>query len=53
MAYGCSGAFILPFAQWNLLVMAPGGYRASDYMKVGLGLSLVMGATAVAALSLL
>ncbi len=53
VAYGCSCAFILPFAQWNLLVMAPGGYRSTDYLKVGLLLSLLMGATAVACLSLL
>ena len=53
VAYGCSCAFILPFAQWNLLVMAPGGYKAVDYLRVGIGLSLLMGATAVACLSLL
>ena len=53
VAYGCSCAFILPFAQWNLLVMGPGGYKSGDYLKVGLGLSLVVAVTAVGCLSLL
>ena len=44
---------MLPFAQWNLLVMSPGGYQAGDYLKVGLGQSLVMLATAIGMLALL
>ena len=42
MAYGCSCAFLLPFAQCNILVMAPGGYKTSDFIKVGACMSLVM-----------
>ena len=53
VAYGCSCAFMLPFAQWNLLVMAPGGYRAGDYLRVGVGMSLVMALTVIVLLSLL
>ncbi|MDF1700866.1 MAG: SLC13 family permease, partial [Planctomycetota bacterium] len=36
MAYGCSCNFIVPYSQCNLLVMAPGGYRARDFIRVGL-----------------
>lgn len=53
VAYGCSCAFMLPFAQWNLLVMVPGDYRASDYLRVGFGLSVVTAVTAIACLVLL
>ncbi|GJM45387.1 MAG: SLC13 family permease [Gemmatimonadota bacterium] len=52
VAYGCSCAFILPMAQWNLMVMAPGGYQARDFFRFGIGLSLVMGATVVGLLSI-
>jgi di/tricarboxylate transporter len=52
VAYGCSCAFILPLSQWNLMVMGPGGYHTRDFFRFGGGLSLVMGATAVALLSL-
>ena len=48
VAYGCSCVFVLPIAnQSHLMVMGPGGYRASDYAKVGLPLALLMGATAL------
>jgi di/tricarboxylate transporter len=53
VAYGCSCAFVLPFAQWNLMVMGPGGYQARDFARFGLGLSLVMGLTVVGLLSLM
>jgi len=51
MCYGCSCAFLLPFAQCNILVMAPGGYRTSDYLRVGLLMSLVMAVTTIAMFS--
>lgn len=47
MAYGCSCNFLLPFAQCNLLVMGPGGYSTKDYVRVGIGLSIVMAATTI------
>ncbi len=53
VAYGASCAFVLPFAhQCNLMIMGPGGYRTKDFAKVGIGLSIVMGVTAVAFLVL-
>ena len=52
VAYGCSAAFVLPFAQWNLLVMTPGGYTAKDFLRVGIGQTLVMAATVIVVLSL-
>jgi len=54
VAYGCSCAFIVPFAhQCNLMVAAPGGYSTRDFLRGGIGLSIVVCVVAVAALSLL
>ncbi len=53
MAYGCSCNFIVPYSQCNLLVMAPGGYRAGDFIKVGLAASVVMAVTTILALEFL
>jgi di/tricarboxylate transporter len=53
MAYGCSCNFLLPFAQCNLLVMSPGGYHTRDYVRTGIGLSIVMGVTTIATLYVL
>jgi di/tricarboxylate transporter len=37
MAIACSAAFVTPVSSpVNMLVMGPGGYRFSDYVKVGL-----------------
>jgi di/tricarboxylate transporter len=47
MAYGCSCVFLLPFAQCNLLVVAPGGYRTADFVRVGALMSLVMAVTTI------
>jgi di/tricarboxylate transporter len=52
VAYGCSCAFVLPFAQWNLMVAVPGGYRTRDYLRVGGWTTLVYAATAIALLAL-
>lgn len=52
IAYGASCAFLLPFAQCNILVFAPGGYRTRDFVRVGLWMSLVMGIVTVVVLSL-
>jgi di/tricarboxylate transporter len=53
VAYGASCAFVLPFAhQCNLMIMGPGGYQTKDFAKVGIGLSIVMGVTAVVLLAL-
>jgi len=53
VAYGCSCAFIVPFAQCNLMVTTPGGYRARDFIKVGGLLTLFVGSVTIALLSLL
>ncbi len=43
VAVAASAAFLSPVAHpANLLVMGPGGYRFSDYIKVGLPLTLVI-----------
>jgi len=52
MAYGCSCAFLLPFAQCNILVMAPGGYKTRDYLRAGICMSLVMALTTILCFSL-
>ncbi|MDJ0976082.1 MAG: SLC13 family permease [Planctomycetota bacterium] len=53
MAYGCSCNFLLPFAQCNLLVMGPGGYGTKDFIRVGIGLSIVMAITTIGMLAYL
>ena len=54
VAFGTSCAFLLPFAhQCNLMVMGPGGYQTRDFARVGLGMSLVMGAGTILMLELL
>jgi len=52
MGYGCSCVFLLPFAQCNILVMAPGGYKTRDYVRVGACLSVVMAVTVIVLFSL-
>ena len=43
VAIAASAGFLTPVAhQSNVLVMNPGGYRFSDYLKVGLPLDLVI-----------
>ncbi len=52
VAYGCSCAFLVPFAhQCNLMVAAPGGYKTRDYLVVGSGLTLVVCVVAILGLS--
>ncbi|BBK41467.1 permease [Allostella vacuolata] len=51
VAIGASCDFITPFGhQNNTLILAPGGYRFSDYWKMGLPLDLVVLAVSVALL---
>ncbi|HEY1013154.1 MAG TPA: SLC13 family permease, partial [Herpetosiphonaceae bacterium] len=46
VAMGCSVAFLTPTAHpVNLLMMGPGGYRPSDFFRVGIGLVVVCAAT--------
>jgi len=54
VAYGCSCAFLVPFAhQCNLMVARPGGYSTRDFLVVGSGLSAVVAIVAVGLSSLL
>ena len=54
VAYGCSCAFLVPFAhQCNLMVMTPGGYKTKDFVRVGLPLSLLVTLVSVSLLALI
>ena len=41
VAVSASNTFILPTHQVNALIMRPGGYRSRDYMKAGIGVSVL------------
>lgn len=41
---GAAGSFATPFGyQTNMMVYGPGGYRSSDYLRLGVPLSLIVG----------
>ncbi len=45
---GCSYAFINPAGyQTSLMVMKPGGYKFFDFVRVGVPLTVVVGAVAI------
>lgn len=50
VAVSSSNTFILPTHQVNALIMRPGGYRTGDYMRVGVGATIMF--TAILMLSL-
>ena len=53
VAFGASCAFVLPFGnQCALMVMGPGGYQAKDYMRAGVGITILMAIMTVLLLSL-
>ena len=54
VAMACSLAFITPISHpVNILMMGPGGYRFSDFPRVGLGMTLATLATMLLGLALL
>jgi di/tricarboxylate transporter len=45
VAYGASASFLTPYGyQTNLMVYTPGGYRFTDYIKMGLPVTILYGA---------
>jgi di/tricarboxylate transporter len=41
VALSASNTFILPTHQVNALVMRPGGYKTVDYVKAGIGMTIL------------
>ena len=42
---GCAACFATPFGyQTNLMVYGPGGYRSTDYLRLGIPLTILVGA---------
>jgi di/tricarboxylate transporter len=51
---GASASFATPIGyQTNLMVQGPGGYRFTDYLKIGLPLGILVGCTALLAIAVL
>ena len=45
---GAAGSFATPFGyQTNMMVYGPGGYRSSDYLRLGIPLSILVGIVTV------
>lgn len=52
--FAASASFITPLGyQTNLMVYGPGRYQFTDYIRIGLPLSLVVGATSIALIPLI
>lgn len=48
---GASAGFATPFGyQTNLMVYGPGGYKYSDYLKIGIPMDIIIGITAIIAI---
>lgn len=52
VAVGVSNSFLIPTHQVNALIMGPGNYRVTDFVRVGGGMSLLFIATLVAVVML-
>jgi di/tricarboxylate transporter len=54
IAIAASASFLTPIGyQTNLMVMAAGGYRFSDYSRAGVALTLIVGTIAITIISIL
>lgn len=43
VAVGCSASFVTPFGyQTNLMIYGPGGYKVTDFLRLGLPLTLIV-----------
>ncbi|MCE8002229.1 SLC13 family permease [Billgrantia ethanolica] len=52
--FAASASFMTPLGyQTNLMVLGPGGYRFTDYLRLGAPLSLIVGITAVTLIPLI
>ena len=52
--FAASASFLTPIGyQTNLMVYGPGGYRFSDYLRVGGGLSVLVGAVTLVLIPLI
>jgi len=53
VAFGASGSFVSPYGyQTNLMVFNAGQYKLSDFVKIGLPVSIIYGVVAVTAITL-
>lgn len=53
VAVSASNTFILPTHQVNAMIMRPGGYRTKDYMRVGVGMTVIYTAVLIGCLSVI
>ncbi|WP_341218127.1 SLC13 family permease [Neptunomonas phycophila] len=46
--FAASASFIMPLGyQTNLMVMGPGGYQTSDFLKIGIPMSIIVSVTSI------
>ena len=51
---GASASFATPIGyQTNLMVQGPGGYKFTDFMKIGIPLGIICGVVAVTMISIM